>query len=378
MRVHLRQNIADLEGYIPGEQPQDDGFIKLNTNENPYPPSPQVLAALRKAANTSLRLYPDPSGSELRSLAAAVYGVRPGNVMAGNGSDELLSVIMRCYVGVGDRVAYPVPTYSLYDTLIHIQEGTKVLIPYPEDFSLPPELFSQAPRKITILCNPNAPSGTLEPLEAIERLASSVPGMLIVDEAYIDFADRCETAIPLIDRFPNLIVLRSFSKSFSLAGMRIGLAFACEEIIEAMMKVKDSYNLCRLSLVSAIAALQDLSWMRRNVRRIQHSRKVLSQGLGRLGFLVYPSQANFVMARSDSGVEWLYRELKKKQILVRFFDSPELQNIMRVTVGKPREVQTLLREMKSLLQHSRAAGGTRLPQSRRRLHAAGSLLPTEE
>ncbi len=350
MQSLLRKNIEDLEGYTPGAQPRQTGVIKLNTNENPYPPSPRVLAAVRRELNASLRLYPDPAARELRQRAAALYNVRPANVMAGNGSDELLSILMRCYVGGEDCVAYPAPTYSLYETLIAIQDGRSLKIPYPDDFAIPAPLYSQS-SKVTILCNPNAPSGTLAPVSEIARLARSVAGLLIVDEAYIDFADSDETAIALISRFPNLVVLRTFSKAFSLAGMRVGLAFGSEAIVRNLLKVKDSYNLCRLSLAAAAAALEDVEWMRRNVGRIQRTRKTLIRGLRRLGFEVHASQANFAMAKlgSDS-IRWLYEGLGDRGILVRFFDRPELRNMIRVTVGRPREIQALLRETEALLR----------------------------
>jgi len=350
MSRYLRKSIAAIEGYLPGEQPRDGDTIKLNTNENPYPPSPRVLSALRKAAERSLRLYPEPLSDSLRSSAASTYGVRPENVLAGNGSDELLSILVRCFVGHGDRVVYPVPTYSLYDTLIAIQGGERVGIDYLPDFALPQSLFSQQ-AALTFLCNPNSPSGTLVSRHEIERLAKSVSGLLVVDEAYIDFAEGDGvSSIALIRYFPNLVVLRSFSKSFSLAGMRVGLAFASEEIVADMIKVKDSYNLNRLSHVAAVAALGDLPWMERNVRRIQRSRKTLTRGLKRMGFRVYPSQANFVMARrKDHNLKGLYEELKTRRILVRYFDMPGLQDSIRITVGTADEIEVLLREMEAIL-----------------------------
>ena len=350
MQSLLRKNIEDLEGYTPGAQPRRADLIKLNTNENPYPPSPRVLAAVRKELNASLRLYPDPVALELRKRAAVLYNVRPENVMAGNGSDELLSILMRCYVGEEDCVAYPVPTYSLYETLIAIQDGQSLTVRYADDFTIPAPLYSQS-SKVTILCNPNAPSGTLEPVGEIARLARSVAGLLIVDEAYIDFADTDESAIPLIKRVPNLVVLRTFSKAFSLAGMRVGLAFGSEDIVRNMLKVKDSYNLCRLSLTAAVAALEDMEWMRRNVGRIQRTRGTLIRGLRKLGFDVHASQANFVMAKlGKDSIRWLYEGLRDRGILVRFFDTPDLRNMMRVTVGRPREIRALLRETEALLQ----------------------------
>lgn len=349
MSRYLRKNIAAIEGYVPGEQPQDGGYTKLNTNENPYPPSPRVLSALRKAADRSLRLYPEPLSDSLRSLAAATYGVRAENILAGNGSDELLSILVRCFVGQGDRVVYPEPTYTLYDTLIAIQDGKKARLDYPSDFALPEALYLQE-AALTFICNPNSPSGTLASLQEIERLARSVSGILVVDEAYIDFAEGDGvSALPLIQSFSNLIVLRSFSKSFSLAGMRIGLAFAAEEIIADMIKVKDSYNLNRLGLVAAAAALQDLPWMARNVRRIQSSRKELSRGLKKMGFQVYPSQANFVMARKEGrNARALYEELKRRKILVRYFEAAGLEDSLRITVGTTQEVRMLLREMAAI------------------------------
>jgi len=349
MLRYFRPNITALAGYVPGEQPEDGGIIKLNTNENPYPPSPKVRAALRKAIDASLRLYPESRSDTLRTIAGSIYGVKPANIVAGNGSDELLSMLLRCFVGPHDRVAFPVPTYSLYDTLVAIQDGLPAPVDFPPDFSLPSALAEQS-AALTFLCNPNAPSGTLVSLQQIEKLARSLPGVLVIDEAYVDFAgSEGVSSIPLIQRLPNLVVLRTFSKSFSLAGMRIGLAFASEHIISGMMKVKDSYNVNRLSLIAATAALQDLPWMTRNARRIQRTRKRLTTGLVRVGYDVYPSHANFVLARkSGRNQKGVYDELKRRKILVRYFDIAGLQDCLRITVGTNSEVQTLLREMSTI------------------------------
>ncbi len=351
MPFPLRKNIAAIAGYTPGEQPQVGEFIKLNTNENPYPPSPRVLSALRRAVNPSLRLYPAPLSDGLRNLAANVYGGGADNVLAGNGSDELLAILARCLVGKGDRVVYPVPTYTLYDTLIAIQEGEKVAVEFPPDFTLPEQIFSES-GNLTIVANPNSPSGTLVPLEQIERLARAVSGVLVVDEAYIDFAEGDNvSAIQLIPRHSNLVVLRSFSKAFSLAGMRVGLAFAPEEIIQAMIKIKDSYNLNSLSLVSATAALNDLPWMLRNVKRVQRTRKRLTQSLKKLGFTVYPSQANFILVRRHGeNLRGIYEELKRRKILVRYFDLPALRDTLRITVGTPQETDAFVRELKVIVE----------------------------
>jgi histidinol-phosphate aminotransferase len=349
MPANFRPNIDAMTGYIPGEQPRDPGFIKLNTNENPYPPSPKVFAALRKVINPSLRLYPEPLSDSLRVAAGAVYGVKPDNIIAGNGSDEILSILLRSFIGPAERVAFPVPTYSLYDTLVEIQDGVSVRVNYPEDFSLPEALAGQN-AALTFLCNPNAPSGTLVSLAEIAKLAGLVAGILVVDEAYVDFAQsEGASSIPLIRQFPNLVVMRTFSKAFSLAGMRIGLAFASEEIIAGMMKVKDSYNLNRLSMVAATAALSDMAWMKRNAERIQRSRKKLSAALKRMGYQVYPSHANFILARKQGqNLQPICDELKHRNILVRHFDTPGLRDCLRITVGTPKEVTALLKELTAI------------------------------
>ena len=349
MSNYFRDNIQAMSGYTPGEQPGDNGFIKLNTNENPYPPSPKVLAALRRAVGASLRLYPEPMSGSLCAAAAAVYGINTEQIMAGNGSDELLSIVLRCFVGPGERVAYPVPTYSLYDTLVEIQAGISVRVPFANGFVVPDELGRQD-TAVTILCNPNAPSGTLVPLPEIVKLARGVAGVLVVDEAYVDFAaSEGASAIPLIAQLPNLIVLRTLSKSYSLAGMRIGLAFASTELIAGMHKVRDSYNLDRLSIVAGTAALEDISWMQRNTARIRHSRQSLAKALTRLGYQVYSSHTNFVLARQrDKNLRPVYEELKRRKILVRYFDTPDLRDCLRITVGTPKELRILLDELATI------------------------------
>lgn len=342
MSGYFLDNIEALEGYVPGEQINDPGVIKLNSNENPYPPSPKVLAAVANAADGWLRRYPEPASDTLRQVAARVYGVGVDQVIAGNGSDELLSMLMRCFVGPGDRVAYATPTYSLYDTLVDIQGGTRATVRYPDDFSIPPALARQR-AAVTFLCNPNAPSGTLVSRPAIARLAGSVRGILVVDEAYIDFSDEDASCIPLVRRHDNVIVLRTFSKSFSLAGVRVGLGFASKDLIAGMMKVKDSYNLNRLSAAAATAALRDLPWMRRNVARIQRSRAALSAALTALKFTVYPSQTNFVLARrANTDLRQVQRALKAQRILIRHFDVPGLQDCLRISVGSPAETRAVI------------------------------------
>jgi len=336
----IRPAVRSLEAYKPGEQPQDRRYIKLNTNENPYPPSPHVLAAIHEAVNPDLRLYPDPVATRLRDRAATIYKVDRDQILVGNGSDELLTLIMRACVGADDRVVYPFPTYSLYDTLVTVQEGRPVHVPYPPEFSLPGGI-AEAGGRVTFICHPNSPSGTAISADQLEQLAASVAGLLVIDEAYVDFAEH--SAIRLIDRFANVLVLRTFSKSFSLAGMRIGLAFGPRALMEQIAKVKDSYNVNRLSIVAATAALGDYEWMRANVARIRATRERLTGELRQRGFEVLPSQSNFVLARRRGEVlENLYLRIREGGVLVRYFAIPELRDALRISIGTDDEIDTLL------------------------------------
>ena len=346
----VRQTIRRMQGYIPGEQPQDKRYIKLNSNENPYPPSPRVIAALQQAIGEDLRLYPDPVANHLRDKAAAMYGLSREQILVGNGSDDLLTMLMRTFVGPGDRVAFPVPTYSLYGILVAMQDGKVVRVPFLADFSLPSQL-AEVEAKLTILCHPNAPSGTLTPLHRVEELAQRVRGILVIDEAYVDFAD--ETALPLLHQYPHVVILRTLSKSFSLAGMRIGLAFGHPDLIAELMKVKDSYNVSRLSSVAAVAALEDYAWMRQNVHKIRATRTRLSAALRELGYFVYDSQANFVLARQQGVIqEPMYHGLKEWGLLVRYFSSPELADCLRISVGTDEEIDRLIAAMEELRRNA--------------------------
>jgi histidinol-phosphate aminotransferase len=331
-----------MHAYVPGEQPQDGRVIKLNTNENPYPPAPEVLAAVAAAASADLRLYPEPSAKPLREQAARCYGVRPEQVLVGNGSDELLTMLMRAIVGLDDIVVFPEPTYSLYDTLVTIQEGRALTIPFPADFTLPPALWA-AEGRLMILCNPNAPSGSLTPLATIAELASGFDGVVVVDEAYVDFAPAAATALPLLASHDNVIVLRTFSKSFSLAGMRIGLAFGHPDLLAQIAKVKDSYNLSRVAVAAGVAALVDIGWMRQNVARIVATRARLAVRLATLGYDVLPSAANFMLARRPGEDQApVQAALRARGILVRHFATDRLRDALRISIGTDEEIDRLL------------------------------------
>jgi histidinol-phosphate aminotransferase len=334
----IRPAVAAISGYTPGEQPRDRRYVKLNTNENPYPPSPHVLDALRAGVSGELRLYPDPTARGLREKASALYGLPSDCILAGNGSDELLSVILRACIDTGDSVAYATPTYSLYDTLVALQGGEARRVAYPEDFRLPVAELTRAAARVTFVCNPNAPSGTLSPLDELEELARSLTGLLVVDEAYVDFATG--TALGLVEQYPNVVVLRTFSKSYSLCGLRVGLGFAQPATLAEFAKVRDSYSVNQLGQVAAAAALDDNATMLANAARVRSSRDVVSAGLAQRGFQVLPSHANFVLARKPGGdASDLSRRLKEHGVLVRYF--LELPDALRITIGSPEEVAAL-------------------------------------
>ena len=361
----VRPAVRRMHGYVPGEQPRElDRYIKINSNENPYPPSPRVLRALQRAVGLdphkqnspgqqALRIYPSPSAEDVRDKAAQVYGLEPDQILVGNGSDDILTMLMRTCIDPGDRVAYPVPTYSLYDILVAMQDGQAVHVPWPEDFSLPVRRLVESRAKLIFVANPNAPFGNFTPLEQLEALARQISGLLVIDEAYVDFAP--ETALPLIARYPQVLILRTLSKSFSLAGMRVGLAFGHPELLGELLKVKDSYNMNRLSIVAAVAALEDSDWMRANVAKIRATRSRLSAALQEFGYHVYPSQANFVVARRR-GVNQraLYEWLKARRILVRYFSAPELSDCVRISVGSDEDIDQLLAAMRQFLAQTGA------------------------
>jgi histidinol-phosphate aminotransferase len=340
----FRAAIEKMAAYKPGEQPRPgERLIKLNTNENPYPPSPRVRRAVVRVAADSLRLYPAPRAEDFVESASKLYGVHKDMILAGNGSDELLAMIFRAALGPGDTVAYPVPTYSLYDTLASIQEARVLRLPVGNDFSMPLDQLAQARAALTIVCSPNSPSGILTPTSKLAKLARALRDrLLVIDEAYVDFAS--ENAVSLLRRFPNVIILRTLSKSFSLAGMRLGLCFARPAVIEELMKVKDSYNLSRIALAAGAEALNDAAWMRCNVERVKQTREVSIARLRKMGFEVPDSAANFVLARmAGQDLEPLVRAIRKSGILVRHFPTPMLRDSMRISIGTPAEMNALFK-----------------------------------
>jgi histidinol-phosphate aminotransferase len=339
----FREAIEKMAPYTPGEQPRPgQRLIKLNTNENPYPGS-------------ALRLYPPPRADAFVEGASRLYGMPKAMILAGNGSDELLGMLFRAALGPGDRITYPVPTYSLYDTLAAIQEAKVITAPLARDYGLALDALVRARARLTVVCNPNSPTGTFTSPDVLDLLARRLDGRLLaIDEAYVDFAD--DNALRLARRHRNVIVLRSLSKSFSLAGMRLGLCFAHPSIIEALLKVKDSYNLSRLGLAAGVEALADVVWMRRNVERVRRTRAMTEKALRQIGFEVPPSSANFVFARllgHDLGP--MAKALRRRGILVRHFPNSLFKDGLRITIGTNVEMAALLNALEPLVKPMLAA-----------------------
>jgi histidinol-phosphate aminotransferase len=339
-RPLVRPNIQRLSAYVPGEQPKGERLVKLNTNENPYPPAPGVARAVRAQLGARLRLYPDPASAGFRARVGRALGFPAERIVAGNGSDDILTMCLRAFAGEGDLVQYPWPSYSLYPVLARIQGARVRRVPFSARYGLEVEQFD--PRAaLTFVANPNAPSGTALPASFLGRLARRLRGVLVVDEAYADFAR--ENALPLARARRNVLVTRSLSKSFSLAGMRLGFAAGPRELVEALFKVKDSYNVDRLAQAAGEAAFADMAWHRRCVRKIVRTRERFRAALERRGWDVLPSEANFVFARPPSGAAsgW-FAGLRQRGILVRWFAAAETRERLRITVGTDAEMRAVL------------------------------------
>jgi len=349
MNQYGREILEDVDAYVPGEQPADPNVIKLNTNENPYPPSPRVLEALRVLPPDSLRKYPDPLSTELRAACAERYGYPgPDWVVAGNGMDELLAMAVRTFVDPGDTVLTPYPTYILYETLAHLHGAQIRMVDLDGDFQLPESFFSSAGR-LCFLPRPNSPTGVCTPREDVERLCREFDGLVVIDEAYIDFGD--DDCMDLPKRCENAIVMRTFSKSFSLAGVRLGVAVAQPPIIAEFLKTKDSYNLNACTQAAGLAAIGDYDHMRANAAKVRATRERLVRALGELGFSVPPSQANFVLARWDGtpATKEIFEALRRRGILVRYFESRRLENALRITVGTDMEAEALVSALREII-----------------------------
>jgi histidinol-phosphate aminotransferase len=342
--------VHNLSPYVPGEQPKQDGLIKLNTNENPYPPSPQVLAAIAAAADR-LRLYPDPRATALRETIAAHYRVGADEVFVGNGSDEVLAHTFQALLRHDAPLLFPDITYSFYPVYCRLYDIAYEEVPLDAAMRLRIADYHRSCSAI-LLCNPNAPTGTALPRDAIEALLSEHPDKLVVvDEAYVDFG--AESAVPLVARHDNLLVIQTLSKSRALAGLRVGFAIGQRPLIEALERVKDSFNsypLDCLALAGAAASIKDDAWFQQTRRRIIASRDALVGALTGLGFEVLPSQANFVFARhaGHRGSE-LAARLRERGVLVRHFQKPRIEDFLRISVGTEEQCSRLIALLRELV-----------------------------
>jgi histidinol-phosphate aminotransferase len=344
----VRPNIAAMKGYVPGEQLNDPDIIKLNTNENPYPPSPRVFEAIREAlTGDRLRKYPQPLGDDFRRAAGKVLGVDPDCILIGNGSDDILTILTRAFVPEGGLIVSPTPSYILYKSLAEIQGARFQTVRFTEDWEIPFP-WPRPEANLTFLPNPNSPTGTVVPGSQLVALATQLaPAPLVLDEAYADFAETI--GLGLVQSFPNLIVTRTLSKSYSLAGIRFGFAIARPEVIRELMKVKDSYNCDVLSLAAATAAIQDQEYFRQVRSKIIATRERMRPALVSFGFDVTPSQANFLWCRrEDRPVKPIYEELKRRKILVRYMNYDGYDGL-RISVGTDAEIDKLLTELRSIV-----------------------------
>ena len=344
---YFRKNIEKVKGYEPGFQPKETDVIKLNTNENPYQPSPAVMKVLAEISTEQLRRYPDPIGNEFRQAAAEVNSVQPDNIMCSNGGDDLLTIAFRAFCDENRPVAYPVPTYSLYPVLARLQNCNAIEVPFDDEFNLPARLASTN-ASLTIICNPNAPNGSFVSVGELASLADKLSGVLLIDEAYVDFAEANCTG--LVKEFDNVIILRSMSKGYSLAGIRFGYAIAQSGLIAGLMKVKDSYNVDAVAIAVATAAIKDQKYFSETTEKVKKARGLLVAQLRDLGFEVLESCANFVLAKSKNyKASKIYDKLIERRIYVRYFNLPGLNNKLRISVGTSEQNDKLISALKEIL-----------------------------
>ena len=342
--------VKDLVPYVPGEQPKLDKLVKLNTNENPYGPSPKAIAAMQAEVNDNLRLYPDPNSDRLKQAVADYYGVQTAQVFVGNGSDEVLAHAFHGLFQHGQPLLFPDISYSFYPVYCGLYGIDFVQVPLDEQFQIRVEDYAR-PNGGIIFPNPNAPTGCGLALEAIERLLKANPEtVVLVDEAYIDFGG--ETAISLVDKYPNLLVSQTLSKSRSLAGLRVGIAVGHPDLIEALERIKNSFNsypLDRMAIAGAAAAFEDKAYFEQTCQRVIDSRDAVVSGLQSLGFEVLPSQANFVFARHPGkDAATLAAWLREQGVNVRHFKQQRIAQFLRITIGTPEQNQALLEALQGL------------------------------
>ncbi|MGV0026218.1 histidinol-phosphate transaminase [Phormidesmis priestleyi] len=348
MPDYFRSNIQAMAGYTPGEQPKHgSGIIKLNSNENPYPPSPKAIEALGAIDGECLRRYPNPYGNEFRKAVSHVLEIPLDWIIVGNGSDDLLNIVIRACAEPGRAVVYPTPTYVLYQTLTQIQAAEMVEISYGEQYELPLESLIAAQGAVTFIASPNSPSGHGVAIADLRKLAAHLAGILVIDEAYVDFAET--NALELVKEFENVLLIRTLSKGYSLAGLRLSFGIGQPNLLSELFKVKDSYNIDAIACVVGAAAMLDQDYKNACADRVKASRSQLTVDLRSLGFQVWDSQTNFLLMQpAHHNAEFLYQQLKAKNILVRYFNQPGLEDKLRITVGTDSQNQILVEALRQI------------------------------
>ena len=347
--TYFRDNIDAMTPYIPGEQPAGgEKVVKLNQNENPYPPSPAALEVLRRFDGGSLRLYPDPMAREFCRTAGEVLGVPPESILVGDGSDDIIIMIARACLAKDLTVVYPVPTFPFYFTQARVEDAQIITVPFNDDFSVPIDALAQAGGTVTFVANPGSPTGVAPSTDQLDYLAGKLDGLLVIDEAYVDFAE--ENALALAGSHANVIVLRTLSKGYSLAGLRLRFGIANPALLAGLLKTKAIYNVGALPAAVGAAAMADQDYHKECVAKIVASRAKLAADLVELGFEVVPSQANFLLVRPPAGnAKAVYEALKARGILVRYFNEPLLHDKLRITVGTDEQDGVLVEALKDLL-----------------------------
>ena len=346
---YVRPTIAAMKGYVPGAQPDpSQKYIKLNSNENPYPPSPRVKEVLQRLDCDDLRVYPDPLSLGLREKLGRLHGFSSSQIICGNGSDDILNMIVRTFAQPGEAIGFYEPTFPLYKVLGAIHGVQNLAVPVIEPYNRPPDPPSNA--RVFFLANPNSPVGFLYPLSLVRRLARKVQGIFVVDEAYVEFAT--ENALGFIREMENVIVVRTVSKSYSLAGVRLGYAIGREDLIQEMFKVKDPFNVNRLTQAVVCAALEDREYFQKNISRVVETRDWFSREARILGYQIIPSKANFIFPQPPQKGKAIkfFQTLYDRKVLTRFYDEEGLRDGVRMTIGTRGDMETTLQVMKDILK----------------------------
>lgn len=350
MSKFLKAHYCSLEAYTPGEQPRDKKYIKLNTNESPFPPSDGVIKALNEQEVRDLRLYSDPTANALKAALADLHGVKPENIFLSNGSDDILNFSFMAFTEKG--AMFPEISYGFYSVFAELHGIDYVTVPLKSDFSIDPKYY-KGDGKMVVIANPNAPTGLCLSVKEVEGILKANPqSVVVIDEAYVDFGG--ESCYPLINAYKNLLVVQTFSKSRSMAGARLGFAIADEELIADLERIKYStnpYNINRLTMAAGVAAVKDNDYYMNNCKKIIENRDYTTRELEHLGFYVIPSKANFIFAKSDKiGGEELYLKLKDNGILVRHFTKEAIKDFNRITIGSKAEMEAFIKATKQILE----------------------------